>query len=199
MEFALWIALFAVSVVIHEVSHGAVAYFLGDDTAKRSGRLTLNPLRHIDPFWTVIFPTLLYFSTKGNFIFAMAKPVPVNFSRLSEPKKDMGLVAAAGPLSNVFLAECFAIAWKFTGAEFLLYGVYLNLGLAVFNMVPIPPLDGSRVLASILPGPWAYRYLRIERFGYLILFALYFSRVLTPGLIFVINSLCGLIGVPLLT
>ena len=196
MEILAWIFLLVISIVVHEVSHGMVAYLLGDDTAKRAGRLSLNPLRHLDPFWTVLFPVLLFISTGGRFLFAMAKPVPVDFSRLHEPKKDMGMVGAAGPLANLILAGFFSSLWKLYGTPYFLMGVYLNIGLAIFNMVPIPPLDGSRVLASLLPGRWARRYLTLEPFGYLLLFVLYLTGILMRIMIPAVDAFCRLLDVP---
>lgn len=197
MEIFVWILLLVPSIVIHEYSHGLVAALLGDDTAKRAGRLSLNPLRHLDPVWSVGLPILLFISTGGRFVFAIAKPVPVDFSRLHEPKKDMGLVGAAGPLANLILAGLLSTAWKLYGNSYLLLGVYLNIGLAVFNMIPIPPLDGSRVLASLLPGAWARQYLRVEPLGYLLILALYFTGFLTPFIGPVLDMLCRLMDVPL--
>lgn len=199
MELILWLAMFACSVVFHEASHGMAANLLGDDTAKRFGRLSLNPLRHIDLFWTILLPLSLYFLSSGRFIFAMAKPVPVDFSRLHDPKKDMALVAIAGPLANIILAILLALGWKFFPVDWLLYAVYLNLGLAIFNLLPLPPLDGSRVAASFMNGKTAYHYLRWESFGYLILFALYFFGFLSPWLLGIINQFCRLLNVPLIS
>lgn len=196
MEALPWIVLLIISIVLHEISHGLAAYWLGDDTAKRAGRLSLNPLKHLDPIWTVAFPILLYFSTGGRFVFAMAKPVPVNFSLLHEPKKDMGIVGAAGPFANLVLAILFAMLWKQTSHTFFLMGVYMNIGLAVFNMLPVPPLDGSRVLASFLPGKWAVRYLKWESFGYLLILVLYFTQILVGLMIPAVDMICRLLNVP---
>ena len=196
MEIFIWIALLIISIVIHEYSHGLAAYALGDDTAKRAGRLSLNPLRHLDPFWTVIFPIVLFISTGGRFVFAMAKPVPVDFSRLHKPKKDMGLVGVAGPFANLILAGIFSTLWKFYSEDYLLMGVYLNLGLAIFNLLPLPPLDGSRVAASLLPGPWAVRYLRLEPVGYLLVLVLYFTGILMRVMIPAVDTLCRFLDVP---
>ena len=197
LQIALLIGFLISAVVLHETSHGAVAFYLGDPTAKERGRLTLNPLRHIDLFWTILFPALLFFSTHGRFALGMAKPVPVDFSRLRRPKTDMIWVAAAGPVVNLLLASLFSLAWRKTGQDAWLFGVYLNLGLAVFNLIPIPPLDGSRIVTGLLPVRWAVRYARLESYGFLIVLALYalgvISRIILPG----IEFLCRLLHVPL--
>ena len=199
METAAWIFLFIMTVVLHEVSHGVVAYALGDPTAKQEGRLSLNPLRHVDPFWTVILPVILFFSTHGRFAIGMAKPVPVDFSKLHKPKRDMIWVGLAGPAVNIILAFIFSLFWKATGHDLMLYGVYLNLGLALFNLIPIPPLDGSRIMAGLLPGIWARRYLIIERFGFAIIILLYLMGWLFRILLPVIDFFCSRFGVPALS
>ncbi len=197
MDLLILIGIFLISLVLHEFSHGLAAYYLGDDTAKRAGRLTLNPLRHIDPFWTVLFPALLFISTHGQFMFGMAKPVPVDFSRLHHPKRDMGLVGGAGPFANFVLAAAGSMLWKLTNHDLFLYAVYLNLGLGIFNMLPIPPLDGSRVAVSFLPGRLARRYLTLEPFGTLIVFVLYFTGLLIRILIPILQWFCRLLDVPI--
>ena len=191
-----WVALFLISLVFHEVCHGIVANWFGDPTAKQAGRLTLNPLKHLDPFWTILLPGLLFLATGGKFAIGMAKPVPVDFSRLENPKQDMILVGAAGPFANLGLAVVLSFFLKRFGGEFLLYAVYFNLGLAVFNLIPIPPLDGSRVLAGFLPGRLAYQYLRVEPYGFLIILFLYFTHSLSHLVIPGINFFCRLLGVP---
>lgn len=187
------------AMVVHEVSHGLVAHWLGDDTAKRAGRLTLNPLPHIDPFWTVIFPAILFFATGGRFMIGMAKPVPVDFSRLRDPKRDMIWVALAGPLSNILMAAALAFFFRMTHNPVWLYGVYMNLGLGALNLVPLPPLDGSRILAGLLPSDWAVRYLEIERFGFLLVLFFYFTGFLMPIVRAGTDLLCWLVGAPSLT
>lgn len=184
------------AIVLHEVAHGLAAYALGDPTAKQAGRLTLNPLKHIDPFWTLILPAILLISTQGRFAIGMAKPVPVNFFRLRNPKKDMVWVGLAGPAANIALAALFSGLLNLTGMVAFLYGVYINLGLALFNMIPIPPLDGSRVAAGLMPVRWLRYYLGLERFGFLIILILYMKGWLfwfiRPGMDF----FCRLFGVP---
>lgn len=178
------IALFAIPVILavtlHEAAHGFVALYFGDRTAKDAGRVTLNPLRHIDGFGTIVLPLLLVVSNAG-FIFGYAKPVPVNFAGLRNPRWDMLWVAAAGPAMNILLAVISAAAlYAALGAgsesEFvsnmLLTSIQLNMVLAVFNMLPLPPLDGSKVIAAFLPGFLARPYLALERWGMIILLLL---------------------------
>ena len=194
------------AVVLHELSHGLVANALGDPTAKQAGRLTLNPLKHLDPFWTVILPALLFISTQGQFAIGMAKPVPVNFARLRRPKRDMIWVALAGPAANLFLAYLLNIFFKYTQtfsdpnaqkiSVFLLLAIYFNLGLAVFNLIPVPPLDGSKIAAGILPHSLAYRYLAIEPWGFVIILILYFTRTLSHLIVPGIDFFCQLLQIP---
>jgi len=174
------------SVTIHEVSHGVVALALGDRTAKEAGRLTLNPLKHLDPFGSLLLPLILILF-KSPFLFAWAKPVPYNPYNLKNPRKDAALIAAAGPLSNLILALAFGILLRvvvpfFPVASvlnliaFMNIVILLNIVLAVFNLVPIPPLDGSRILALIL-GNRAIGFQRaLEQYGFVILlFFIFFA------------------------
>ncbi len=179
------IVLFAIPVILavtfHEAAHGFVALYCGDDTAKQAGRLTLNPLKHVDLFGTIILPLLLILSNSG-FLFGYAKPVPVNFSALKNPRRDMIWVAAAGPAMNVLLALASAVSLYGTAAldgeaaavmgNVLLLSISLNIMLAIFNMLPLPPLDGSKVLAAFLPLPLMRRYLNFGRYGMTILLLL---------------------------
>jgi Zn-dependent protease len=170
------------SITSHEAAHGFVADRLGDPTARERGRLTLNPIPHIDLFFTILLPLFLILSGSG-FIFGGAKPVPVNVSRLRNPRRDWALVGVAGPAMNVILAVLlaflFAIA-KLAGiadissslAQIFAVGIFLNALLAIFNLIPIPPLDGSRVLQYFLSGESLVLYRRIEQFGLLIILAL---------------------------
>jgi len=193
-----WIIIILVTVTVHEVSHGFVAYLRGDQTARLAGRLTLNPLKHIDPFWTVLFPAIVFFSTGGRFAIGMAKPVPVNFANLKNPRRDMILVALAGPLANMILASILTLVYRLTALEPILYAVYFNLALMVFNMIPIPPLDGSRVMLALLPLKLAALYDRLEPFGFWIILLLYFLGVLWMLVIPGINFFAGLLDIPLL-
>ncbi len=174
------------SVVIHEVAHGAVAYYFGDSTAKVNGRLTLNPLPHIDPMWTIIMPIIFFFSMGTPF--GGAKPVPVNFFNLRNPKRDMIFISAAGPLANFLLAliSLFTIAMlsrvgfeSLHGVKSVMIALYrINLLLIAFNLIPIPPLDGSRILIGILPSGLAQAYSRLEPYGFIIIVALLFTGLL---------------------
>lgn len=184
----VWAIPVLLAVILHEVAHGVVAYALGDPTAKEAGRLTLNPLPHIDPMGTVVLPLFLL-AVSSPFLFGYARPVPVNFARLGHPRRDMVLVAAAGPLTNLLLAAAFALllrvlvepglalAQQGFWAQVALRGVLMNVVLAVFNMLPVPPLDGGRVLTGLLPPPLARAYAQVERFGMVIVILLLVSNV----------------------
>lgn len=179
----LWqIAIAAIPIIIaitfHEAAHGFAAKLFGDDTAQRLGRVTFNPLKHIDPFGTIILPGFLLLMNAG-FVFGYAKPVPVNFNRLYNPKRDMIWVAAAGPGTNLLLALVSVALMGLslhTGVfatapveNFLLASIQINLVLAVLNMLPLPPLDGGRVVTGLLPHSLSVPYARIERYGMLII------------------------------
>jgi Zn-dependent protease len=181
IQIALGIAFLILSLGVHEAAHAYVADRCGDGTAREEGRLTLNPMAHIDPFMTIILPLIL-FMTSG-FIFGGARPVPVNPMRLRHPLRDMSLVALAGPASNLVLALLFSIAWKSmvywggmpTSAlapRVMEMALTFNIILAIFNMIPIPPLDGSRVMAYLLPNHMRESYVSLERFGLMIVLLL---------------------------
>lgn len=162
------------SIILHEISHAWAANWLGDDTAQRQRRLSLNPLRHVDMFGTVILPLLLYFS--AGFVFGYAKPVPINPHNFRNFKRDSGLTAMAGPLANILIAVIFAFVYHFTATNLFMaaistYVIYLNLLLALFNLIPIPPLDGSKVLGMFLSDTAYYRWTLQERKGMMILIA----------------------------
>lgn len=182
------IGIFAVlilSLSVHEAAHAWAADRLGDSTARLLGRLTLNPLAHIDPFLSVILPAALWFGSGGRFLFGGGKPVPVDVTRLRRPTRDWALVSLAGPASNLVLVALFTLIlllfgkfnilspWQ-DGWKIVEGGILVNLLLAAFNMLPVPPLDGSRVLAYFLPREARYRYLSLERHGFLLLLAIIF-------------------------
>jgi len=171
----LFLPILFFSVIVHEVAHGYAALRLGDETALYSGRLTLNPISHIDPVGTIILPLFLFIS-HSPFLIGWAKPVPVNPYNFVNPRQDFAKVGAAGPLANIALAVISAMMitiLNLTGllgnfaliAGLLQYTVFINILLAVFNLIPIPPLDGSRILSAILPYDKAYKYERMMRFG----------------------------------
>jgi Zn-dependent protease len=175
------------SAIIHEYMHGFVADRLGDPTARNAGRLTLDPRVHIDMWGTILLPLILVLMTNGSFVFGYAKPVPYDPNNLRNKKRDPMLVSIAGPLSNLTLAFVFGLIIRYTGASpeidaLLAIIVYVNVLLAVFNLVPIPPLDGSKVLFAILPDSmWQFRQL-LERYGVyiLLIFILFFFQLLSP-------------------
>jgi Zn-dependent protease len=193
--------IFFSAVVIHECAHAFVAYKLGDPTAKRMGRLTLNPIAHIDPFGTVVLPILLILMN-APVLFGWAKPVPINFANLHNPKRDMIWVGLAGPASNLLFAFIASLLLKaglksIPVAAFVLESMMvLNVVLAVFNLIPLPPLDGSRVLVGLLPMPFAMFVIRIERYGFLILFTLLymglFNKVVWPIALHILSFLAKL-------
>jgi Zn-dependent protease len=191
-----WVIPILIAITFHEAAHAYAAWRLGDDTALRAGRVTFNPLKHVDAFGTIVVPALLLVAGSP-FLFGWAKPVPVAFNRLTRPRRDMALVAVAGPLTNVMLAFASAmllhLVWLAPEptsrwlAQTLYQSLVLNLVLAIFNLLPIPPLDGSRILLSVMPGVLARPYAKLERFGLLILL----------GLVFVVPMAARQLGVDL--
>ncbi len=199
-KIAVWALPVLFAITVHETAHGYVAKLLGDKTASRLGRLTLNPLKHIDPVGTLLVPGVLL--ALGGFIFGWAKPVPVVMTNLKNPRRDMAIVAIAGPMSNLIMALIWALIIKIgltigsdTSAIALacVYmgsaGVLINLILCVLNLLPIPPLDGSRVVDAFLPGPWSWRYNKLEPYGFFILIGLMFLGVLSQVLLPAVHGL----------
>jgi len=184
--FSVWVVPVLLAITVHEVAHGWVASLLGDKTAFMLGRLTLNPLKHVDPLGTILIPGLLLLLKTG-FIFGYAKPVPVTWQNLRNPKRDMALVAAAGPAANLLMALGWALLLRLgllLGEQGLaltlmgIAGIFINTILMVLNLLPLPPLDGGRVLVGLLPGPWSYRLSRVEPYGFFILIALLVTGLL---------------------
>jgi Zn-dependent protease len=186
-----------IAITFHEVAHGFVAYKYGDPTAKMMGRLTLNPIAHIDPVGTIIVPLMLFIFSKGTFIFGTAKPVPVNFYNLRHPRRDSALVSAAGPATNVIIAflsilllvliSKISIVFNssaFIGQKIILplykmlqYSISFNIFIAAFNLLPVPPLDGGRIVTSLLPTKHSYQFSKIEPYGILIVLILWFTGI----------------------
>lgn len=208
-KIAIWFIPVIFAITLHEVAHGYVASLFGDQTARLSGRLSLNPLKHIDPLGTVVVP--LFMLLLANFIFGWAKPVPVDPRNLRHPRRDMAVVALAGPVSNLLMAICWALIAKMGmvaelhGYEWIglplnymgSAGIMINIFLGVLNLIPIPPLDGGKVLASILPRSLAYRFSMIEPYGFFILVLLLLTgllRHLGPLIYFLYNLLGNIFG-----
>src|SRR3990167_8404700 len=198
MEFIFVIAILVMSVVIHEVSHGYAAFALGDPTAKYQGRLTLNPISHLDPIGSFLVPLLGYFF--GGFIIGWAKPVPFNPYNLRNQKWGEALVAVAGPLSNISLAVIFGLIIRFASGQTFLsqsflsiasFVVFINITLSIFNLIPIPPLDGSKILFAILPYKWQNLRQSFERLGFIfiLIFIFFFWHFLTPIIYWVFTFL----------
>ena len=211
---AIWALPVLLAITLHEAAHGYVARHFGDPTADQAGRITLNPLRHIDPVGTLLVPaSILALSSlfgAGGILFGWAKPVPVNFSRLRNPKADMLWVAAAGPFTNLIMALGWAILFRIAligepGAYTLPLlkmadaGMQINAVLMVLNLLPLPPLDGGRIAVSLLPHHLAWRFARLEPYGFPILLVLLFTGVLgsilwplIAGFRFLLGALIGI-------
>jgi Zn-dependent protease len=184
----LWAVPVVFAITLHEAAHGYVARHFGDRTAEALGRITLNPLRHIDPIGTVLVPAMLFLTAGPQYIFGWAKPVPVNFGNLRHPKRDMLWVAGAGPFANFAMAFGWMLVLKLTlvdgvwpseeAARMARIGVSVNLVLMALNLLPIPPLDGGRIAVSLLPNRAAAVWARLEPFGFLVIVALMFTPLL---------------------
>lgn len=197
------------AITLHEAAHGYAARHFGDPTAWQQGRISLNPLRHIDLVGTIIIPASILLFSGGTFLFGYAKPVPVDFGRLRNPKKDMLWVALAGPGANLFMALCWALmlklAWLMPSNDFTLplsemskIGIIVNCVLMVLNLIPLPPLDGGRVAVSLLPHHLAWKFAKIEPWGFPILLLLLFTGILgavmNPLVIFAARAIESIFG-----
>ncbi len=204
-KIIIWAIPVLFAITVHEVAHGWVALKLGDRTAQMMGRLTLNPFKHIDPIGTLLVPGILL--VLGGFIFGWAKPVPVSFQNLRRPKADMAWVALAGPMANLVMALIWALVAKIglslaqTGSgigEPMLFmgvaGILINAMLMMLNLLPLPPLDGGRVLVSVLPGPLSWQVSRLEPYGFVILLALLFFGLLGLILWPLVSALLNLLA-----
>lgn len=188
-QIAAWLLPVLLAITVHETSHGLIARRFGDHTAEMQGRLTLNPFKHVDPVGTILVPGLMLL-LPGGFVFGWAKPVPVDWRNFKNPKQDMAWVAAAGPASNLLMGFAWALVARLAltlpadtwGTAPLLFmgvaGIFINTILMVLNLLPLPPLDGGRVLTGLLPAPYAYKFSRIEPFGFIILLALLMTGIL---------------------
>lgn len=203
------IALYAIpgifAITLHEAAHGYAARYFGDLTAYQAGRITLNPIRHIDPMGTILIPALLLIASGGKYAFGWAKPVPVDFSRLRNPKRDMLWVAAAGPGANLVMAIGWAIVIKlmqqmpanYFSEPLLLMargGIVINAVLMVLNLLPLPPLDGGRIAVSLLPHRLAHQFAKLEPYGMIILIVLMFLGVLGFILLPFVGGFIGLLA-----
>jgi Zn-dependent protease len=185
-----------VAITFHEVAHGFVANRFGDPTAKMMGRLSFNPLVHIDPIGTVVVPVMLFILSNGSFIFGTAKPVPVNFYNLRRPRRDSAIVSAAGPAMNITIAFISILLYILIQVIFppslssaftqkimtplvmmIQYSISFNIFIAAFNLFPVPPLDGGRIVTSLLPTKYSYHFSRLEPYGILIVLALWFTGI----------------------
>ena len=213
MQVVIVLIIVVGSVILHELAHGVVAYWLGDRTAKDAGRLSLNPIKHIDPFMSILVPVMLYLINAP--VFGGAKPVPVNYHNLKWREWGMALVAIAGPLTNFLLAFIFFLIGHFSGLVDFTHGMivsgsipafilaeatYINLGFMIFNLIPIPPLDGSRVLYAIAPDGFRKVLASIERYGIIIVYVLIlvfgqvFSSLMINGMQGVLNYFYWIVG-----
>ncbi|MBY0341753.1 MAG: site-2 protease family protein [Rhodocyclaceae bacterium] len=202
------LAIYALPVIfaitLHEAAHGYVARHFGDPTAWQLGRVSLNPVRHIDPVGTILVPGLILLFSGGGFLFGWAKPVPVDFGRLHHPKRDMIWVAAAGPAANLAMLLGWALLYKYGasnpesiyGAAMQAMGqagILINASLMLLNLLPLPPLDGGRIMVGLLPHHLAWRFAQIERFGFIILLVLLFTGLLNAILLPLMRVLLALI------
>ena len=210
-QIAAWLLPVLLAVTVHETAHGLVARRFGDKTAEMQGRLSLNPIKHIDPIGTILVPGLMLL-LPGNFVFGWAKPVPVDWRNFKHPKQDMAWVALAGPASNLLMGFAWAVlarialslpteSWVKAPLLFMgVAGIFINTILMVLNLLPLPPLDGGRVLMGLLPGPWSWRLGQIEPYGFLILVVLmatgWLWKIMLPPLSLMLGLVATVSGLP---
>jgi Zn-dependent protease len=203
----IWVIPVLTAITFHEAAHAYVAYRCGDDTAKRLGRLSINPINHIDPIGTILIPIIIAYMSHFQFIFGWAKPVPINWSRFKHPKRDTMKVALAGPLMNFILALGFGFGFSIFSKnissnnliqlffiETCRAGFYINLILGWFNLLPIPPLDGSKVLSACLPRRLDQIYQELEPYGFFILIILIMTGFIQVWLRLILNFVNGVLG-----
>ena len=213
-KIAIWVLPVLCAIILHEIAHGWIADKLGDPTARLLGRLTLNPIKHIDPVGTILMPAVLLWLSRGSFMFGYAKPVPIGVRNFKNMRRDMAIVGAAGPMANLCMAFAWCLAVRVAPmlkdvlpnlvlpvALIGVAGIYINVMLMLLNLIPIPPLDGGRVLSGFLPRRWANSYDRVEPWGFFIVSALLLTGVIAPlltvpaGMLFdVLVPLAGLNG-----
>ena len=211
VRIIVWAVPVIYAITLHEVAHGAVAYYLGDDTAKRAGRLTINPLKHIDPIGSIVIPIFLLWLS--GFIFGWAKPVPVNEKNLVSPKRNMILVAAAGPAANLIMSIIWALIMKLgymlsatypDAGLILIYmgaaGVFINAAVMMLNLLPLPPLDGGRILMGLLPQPFSQLLSKVEPWGFIILVAMIatglVAKIIWPMMVVEMALITQLVDIP---
>lgn len=199
MDILISLVILLFSAIIHEVMHGVVAEQFGDGTARQEGRITLNPISHIDPFGSILLPAIMLLSTGGRFAFGAAKPVPVNFNNMRRPRLGMAAVSLAGPFSNLAIAFLLSLPVTFgiipgDASEIVVKAVVINIVLFVFNILPIPPLDGSKILASLLPYRAMETLLRFESYGFIIILLLLFSGALNAVLLPLVSLFATIFG-----